>query len=201
MPEQLYLSDHAVAARYGIIYDACVLYPAPLRDLLLELATAELFQARWTDMIHEEWIENLLVNRPDLDRGRVYRTRDLMNTSVMDCLVAGYEHLIETITLPDPNDRHVVAAAIHAHADAIVTFNLKDFQADVLAAYNLEAIHPDDFIKYQLDLNTASVLAATRECRSRLQNPPKTVEAYLEKLREQSLPKSVDVLYEYAAVI
>lgn len=188
-------------SRFSVIYDACVLYPAPLRDLLLELATAELFQARWTDKIHEEWIESLLADRPDLERGRLYRTRDLMNKAVMDSLVTGHEHLIAAITLPDPDDRHVVAAAIQAKADAIVTFNLTDFPANALAAYNLEAIHPDDFIKYQLGLNPASVLAAARACRKRLQNPPITVDAYLEKLRAQSLPKSVDDLYGYAAVI
>ena len=188
-------------SRFSVIYDACILYPAPLRDFLIELATAELFQARWTNKIHDEWIENLLKKRTDLARDRLNRTRDMMNKSVLDCLVTGYEHLIESVTLPDPNDRHVVAAAIHAGANAIVTFNLKDFPPEALAAYNLEAIHPDDFIKYQLDLNTPSVLAAARECRGRLQAPPKTVEEYLEKLREQSLPKSVDELSEYAAVI
>ncbi len=168
---------------------------------MIELATAELFQARWTDKIHEEWIENLLKDRPDLDRDRLHRTRSLMDKSVMDCLVDDYEMLIHSIELPDPDDRHVVAAAIHARADAIITFNLKDFPADKLAPHNLEAIHPDDFIKYQLDLNTAFVLAAARACRARLQNPPKSVEEYLERLRAQSLPKTADELSEFAAVL
>jgi predicted nucleic acid-binding protein len=130
-------------AAYTVVYDACVLYPAPLRDLLIQLATAAMFRVKWTDQIHEEWIRNLLNNRSDLSRTQLERTRSKMNAAVRDCLVSGYESLIPVITLPDENDRHVVAAAIFARADAIVTFNLKDFPAPNLAKFNLEAIHPD----------------------------------------------------------
>lgn len=146
-------------------------------------------------------MENLLEDRKDLTRKKLLRTRDLMNRSVLDCLVVGYEGLVDSIALPDPDDRHVVAAAIHARADAIVTFNLKDFPASALESLNLEAIHPDDFIKYQFDLNTASVLSAARACRNRLTDPPKTIDEYLGRLRAQSLPKTVDELSEYAALI
>jgi len=103
-------------ASYTVVYDACVLYPAPLRDFLMELAAGGLFRAKWSDEIHEEWISNLLANRSDLERAK---TRDLMNRSVMDCLVSGYEHLIPAIQCPDPDDRHVIAAAIHARADSL----------------------------------------------------------------------------------
>ncbi|HVM79005.1 MAG TPA: PIN domain-containing protein, partial [Stellaceae bacterium] len=127
-------------ARFTVVYDACVLYPAPLRDLLLQLATANLFRAKWTGAIHDEWIRNLLAARPDLDPATLARTRELMDKAVPDSLVTGYEYLIPTIELPDPNDRHVVAAAIHARADAIVTSNLLDFPNGSLAPYNLEAI-------------------------------------------------------------
>ena len=92
--------------------DACVLYPAPLRDLLMYLAQAGLFRARWTEAIHREWIENLLENEPKRDRARLERTRDLMNEAIPDCLVTDYEELIAALTLPDPDDRHVLAAAI-----------------------------------------------------------------------------------------
>lgn len=113
----------------------------------------------------------------------------------------GYEYLIPTIELPDQDNRHVVAAAIQARADAIVTFNLKDFPANVLAKYNLEAIHPDDFILYQFDLNNAQLLIAARNCRTRLKNPPIEPQRYLETLRAQSLSKTVDKISPYAAVI
>ena len=93
-------------ARYTVVYDASVLYPAPLRDLLLELATANLFRAKWTDKIHDEWIESLLAKRIDIDRAALSRTRHLMNSAVPDCLVTGYEYLIPALNLPDQDDHH-----------------------------------------------------------------------------------------------
>lgn len=76
------------------MFDACVLYPAPLRDLLMHLALTDLFRARWTDQIHDEWIRNLLENRPDLNFAQLTRTKELMNSHVRDCLVKDYERLI-----------------------------------------------------------------------------------------------------------
>jgi hypothetical protein len=104
-----------------VLYDACVLYPAPLRDLLMQLAVADLFQARWTKEIHDEWTRNLLADRPDIKPASLARCRELMNRHVSDCLVTGYEALRPTLTLPDPDDRHILAAAIHGQAGAIVT--------------------------------------------------------------------------------
>ena len=111
--------DHQIIA----VYDANILYPAPLRDLFVRIAQSGLVQAKWTETIHEEWIRNVLKNRQDTTLERLTRTRQLMDTAVRDCLVTGYEILIDSMTLPDPNDRHVLAAAIRAGADAIVTFN------------------------------------------------------------------------------
>lgn len=95
------------------VYDANVLYPAPLRDLLIRLAHAGLVRARWTEAIHDEWARSILKNNPALSPGRLARTRMLINEAVRDCLVAGFEDLVETLTLPDPNDRHMLAAAFH----------------------------------------------------------------------------------------
>ena len=108
------------------LYDACVLYPAPLRDLLMWLALTDLFRARWTDRIHDEWIGAVLRERPEL-KVNLERTRAMMNAHVRDCLVTGYEPLIEALDLPDPDDRHVLAAAIAGRADLIVTKNLQTF--------------------------------------------------------------------------
>src|SRR4051794_31839436 len=98
---------------FTAVYDACVFYPAPLRDLLMQLAMTDLVRARWSDQIHEEWIRNLQENRPDIRKGALERIRDLMNAHVRDCLVSGHEGLICGLSLPDPDDRHVLAAAIH----------------------------------------------------------------------------------------
>ncbi len=100
-----------LVTKFSVIYDACVLYPAPLRDSLMHLALTDLFKARWTDQIHAEWI-NALLRRDQYDRKILERTRDLMDSSVRDAKVIGYEWLIDSLDLPDPNDRHVLAAAI-----------------------------------------------------------------------------------------
>jgi hypothetical protein len=134
-----------------------VLYPAPLRDLLLWLALSGLYWPRWTAMIHEEWMRSLLKNRPELARDRLERTRDLMNKAVPDCLVEGYDGLIAGLSLPDPDDRHGLAAAIHGGAEAIVTFNLTDFPAGTLAAHGIQAQHPDEFIAHILDVDAVAV--------------------------------------------
>jgi hypothetical protein len=186
---------------YTALLDACVLYPAPLRDFLIELAAARLFRAKWTLRIHDEWIRNVLKQRPDLTRSQLERTRDLMNQAVLDCLVEDYEELIEGLQLPDPDDRHVLAAAIASASDAIVTFNLKDFPVGTLHKYNIELQHPDDFLHYQFGLNHAGVVIAAKNCRARLRNPPKPAADYLAILEAQGLPKTVAELSEYADVI
>jgi predicted nucleic acid-binding protein len=188
-------------SRYTVIYDACVLYPAPLRDLLLELASATLFRAKWSNEIHEEWIENVLADRPDLSRDKLERTRKFMDQAVLDCLVEGHLDLIPSLKLPDPNDRHVLAAAIHAGADAIVTFNLKDFPPELCTQYNLEVLHPDDFIRFQFDFDNAAVVLAATRCRARLQNPKKSALEYLDTLTQQRLPATVSALSPFISII
>jgi hypothetical protein len=98
-----------------------------VRDLLMQLATTNLFRARWTREIQDEWVRNLLDRQPELDKAKLAKTQALMNSALRDCLIEGYKPLIDSIKLPDPGDRHVVAAAIKAGADVIVTYNLKGF--------------------------------------------------------------------------
>jgi hypothetical protein len=178
-----------------------VLYPAPLRDFLIQLATTGLFRGRWTADIHAEWIRNVLRDRPDLSEEQLQRTRRLMDNSVLDCLVTGYADLIPSLSLPDPDDRHVLAAAIRCGADAIVTFNRRDFPTDMVGRYDIEVQHPDDFIHHQLGLNEAEVVTAAAACRGRLINPRRTAAEYLDTLEQQSLPKTVSELRRYAEVI
>jgi hypothetical protein len=188
-------------AALTVIYDACVLYPAPLRDLLMHLALTDLVRARWTNAIHEEWIRNVLANRPDLTRQQLERTRDLMNAHVEHCLVEGYETLIPALTLPDPDDRHALAAAISARADVIVTFNLTDFPPAVLEPLDIEVQHPDEFICLLLDTAPAVVCSAAKRQRESLKNPPKTVAEYLATLERLSLPQTVTRLQTFAELI
>ena len=148
---------------FTALYDACVLYPASLRDLLVRLAQADLFRARWTDEILDECFRNMVVRRPDLRVDALERTRVLMNRSIRDVLVDGYQTLISGLDLPDPGDRHVLAAAIRCGAEVIVTSNLRDFPPDRLAPYQIEAQHPDEFVLNLIDLDPAAVATVVRE--------------------------------------
>ena len=154
------------------LLDASVLYPVSLRNLLMCLTLNGLFQARWSRQIHQEWIRAVLRDRPDLSADKLHRIRDAMNAQAEDCIVTGHESLIDSLTLPDPDDRHVLAAAIVAGADVIVTHNLRDFPDDVLSVYDIEAQHPDEFIRHLLDLTPVLVVNAVRDQQARLINPP-----------------------------
>ncbi len=174
-----------------VVYDACGLYPAPLRDLLMHLALTDLYRAKWSPAIHDEWIRNVLSDRPDLSPAQLRRTRELMDAHVRDALVTDYEDLIPPLTLPDPDDRHVLAAAIRSGASVIVTFNLRDFPASALAPHGLEAQHPDAFLQTQLDRAPDLVQAAVRRHRASLRNPSRTVTEYLTTLKAQGLLRTV----------
>jgi predicted nucleic acid-binding protein len=174
-----------------VVYDACVLYPAPLRDLLMHLAWARLVRARWTEAIHDEWIRNLLADRPDLSRAQLERTRALMERAVPEASVTGYERRIPTLSLPDPDDRHVLAAALEAGAAAIVTFNLVDFPRATLEPHGVEAVHPDAFVAGLFDAGPEGVIAAVRTQRVQLRNPPVRIEELLETLHRQGLVETV----------
>lgn len=186
--------------QFTVLLDACVLYPAPLRDLLIELATKGMFRGRWTDRIHDEWIRNLLKNRPDLKKDQLERTRKLMNERVLDCLVHNYEDLIKSVVLPDQEDLHVLAAAIKAQAQIIVTYNIKDFPAEILKKFEIEALHPDAFLRHQLDFKLSVFLSSVKNIRQRLKNPPISASQYLSILLPH-LPQTVSSLKQYEDLI
>jgi predicted nucleic acid-binding protein len=178
-------------ANFVAVFDACVLYPASIRDLLLRLALSDLFCARWTNQIHDEWIGAVLKQRPDLTKAQLDRTRELMNKAVPDCLVTSYENLIDGLSLPDPGDRHVLAAAIRCQAGVIVTYNLRHFPEEILAAYGIEAQHPDEFVSHLFDLDPGAVCAAVRDQRESLKNPPLAVDELLNEFLVRELVETV----------
>jgi hypothetical protein len=139
-------------ANFAVVYDACLLYSPSLRDLAVEPGRSGLIRAKWTARIHAEWINAIIRQRPELDRARLERVATLMNAAVPDCLVMGFESLESSLTeLPDPDDRRVLAAAIHCGAQEIVTFNLRDFPKAALQPYGIRAVHPDVFVEHLLD--------------------------------------------------
>jgi hypothetical protein len=189
------------SSRFTVIYDACVLYPAPLRDLLMWLALSGRFRARWSARINDEWQGNLLAKRPDLTQAQLDRTAGLMSAAVPDALVEGYEDLIEGLKLPDANDRHVLAAAIRCHASLIVTFNERDFPQEALTPFGIEAQHPDVFIDDLFDLDQAAVIEAAQRQRGQLKHPPMAVERYLDTLLRQGLVQTCRALTPYQSIL
>ena len=182
----------------AVVYDACVLYPAALRSLLMYLAAERVYRARWTARIHDEWTRNVLANHPDIRPDRLRRTRDLMDAHVPDCLVVGYEPLIDTLTLPDPDDRHVLAAAVTAKAAVIVTSNLRDFPVAALAPYGITPRTPDAFVTDVLAERPAAVCTAFANQRQELRRPPKTVDELLADLERCGLRATVAALRPFA---
>jgi hypothetical protein len=139
--------------------------------------------------------------RTDLTRERLERTRDRMNMAVIDSVITGYEGIIETLHLPDPGDRHVLAAAIQGQAQVIVTTNLKDFPRTALSAYNIEKCSPDAFIAELLRNRPLEVVAALKEQRARLINPPHTVAQFLDTLSHTHLQRTAEHLRRYAELL
>lgn len=175
---------------FVVLYDANVLYLSTLRDLLIRIAQAGLVQAKWTDQILDEVFRNIGENRPDLDPHKLARTRDLMNKAVRDCLVTGYQPLIDALELPDLDDRHVLAAAIKVRAQVIVTNNLKDFPAAALEPWDMEAKSPDDFILDQIARSSAAVYGAVQQIADSRKSPPTTFVDVLAMLERDGLVES-----------
>ena len=188
-------------SHFTALLDANVLYPAPMRDVLMQLAVTDIFKAKWTSDIHREWIEALLRNQPHRDRAVLERTRDLMDASTRDCLVTGYEGLIPSLELPDPDDRHVLAAAIVGRCDVIVTQNQKDFPDATLSQFGIETQHPDEFLCNHLSLAPGLFCSAIKKVRLRLNNPPFTAEEYLGMMTQQGLVAMAAELEQFVELI
>lgn len=190
-----------MSSYYTVVYDACVLYPAPLRSLLMYMAVSDLYRARWSHRIHHEWMRNVLKKRPALTWEKLERTRQLMDQHTRDAVVSGFESLIDGLELPDADDRHVLACAIHCGAEGIITFNLKDFPDESLDQYDIKAIHPDEFISDMLALSPGDVIQAVQHHRRGLKNPPFTADEYLDLLLNQQLPETANALKGFRYVL
>jgi PIN domain len=183
--------------RLWAFLDASVLYPAFLRNIPIRLAIDDLYRAFWSRRVQNEWTQAIFRDRPHLPPAPIERTRRMMEASIDDAMVNGYEALIETLTLPDADDRHVLSAAIHCGARIVVTANLRDFPNATLAPRGIEARHPDAFILGLLRDSPSEVLGTMRRLRQGLNRPPMTAAELLIAMRRQGLPASVDALASY----
>lgn len=190
----------AGSARFTAVLDANTLYPTLVRDLLLSLAQMGLYHARWTTDIESEWTRNLQADRPEL-APRLAALVGLMRDAIPDCLVENHRPFLEAIHLPDHDDRHVVAAAVASHADAIVTFNLKHFPAEAVSLYGIEVLHPDNFITRQLQRQPDAALKAIKAMRARWRNPPRSADEMMAALEKRGLSMTAAYLGEVRGLI
>lgn len=189
-------------ARYTALLDACVLYPIAMADSLMSLATAGLFAAKWSTMIELEWITALEEQRSEL-KGKLAFRRDCMREAVPDWEVpeTAWRPLVSAYELPDPDDRHVLAAAVAGHADCIVTANLRDFPVGIVGAYGIEVVDPDRFIINQWDLDPVTAMTAFKHMRARRKKPQATAEDFAQALERGGLPATAQRIREAAELI
>jgi hypothetical protein len=179
-------------ARYGGLLDACALVPIVLADTLLRIAERGLYRPLWSRPIIDEAQDAVLTVHPDLHPEVVARRFQDMNDTFEDALVAGREPLLDGLVLPDADDRHVLAAAMRGGAQAIVTFNLKDFPDATLAPLDITAVHPDTFLLDQLDLAPPVVLDVLREQAAHTRRPRLDVEDVVARLARAGVPGFAD---------
>jgi len=177
-----------------VVLDACVIFPAVLRDTLLRAAEAGLYQLQWTDDILEEVRRNLITNR-GLSEESARRLIDIMHSSFPDAAITHHKALIEA--MPNhPKDRHVMAAAVACRAHVIVTRNLRDFPQAVLTPFSIEAQSPDEFLTHLFDLDGRTMIEIIVQQARDLGNPPKTVSEVLDALFQHT-PRFVSLLQKH----
>ena len=193
-----------LANRFTALIDACVLFGALKRNLLLSLAEADLYRVRWTAQILDEVERSIIQHFTEKgDQGaaeKAKRSRRSMETAFPDATVSGHEALIACMQgLRDPNDRHVLAAALRTRASVIVTDNLRHFPAEALRPLDLEAKSADEFIADTIGLDIGRAVAAVRQMRERFCKPAMSADDLLLLLEARGLTLSVDMLREHVA--
>lgn len=179
--------------RFTVVLDACTTYPMLVRDVLLTLAAHEFFTPKWSPAIRDEWKRNLAsrLNAKDPARdwtAQVNRIADAVAAAFPDAEIDADLSVAQALDPVDAKDRHVVMTAIAARADAVITYNVRDFAAGHLQkTLHLEVLHPDDFIMDLITLNEKRAVAAFRELRSRKKNPPWDVDELVRRMSESGL--------------
>ena len=177
---------------YAVMLDACVMVPNALCDTMLRLAERGFYRPLWSQRILDEVKLAILKVHPEIGEARVVARIAAMCGAFEDALVVGWEQTCAGLDLPDPDDRHVLAAAIKGGAQSLVTFNLKDFPDDRLATTDVEVVHPDEFLLDQLDLYPGLALQVLNEQAADLNNPPSDLAGVLNRLERCGVPRFAD---------
>jgi predicted nucleic acid-binding protein len=181
------------SVRFICVLDANVMYPLWIRDLLLWFAHHDLYTPKWSKHIFDEWLE--VMKRKGVSVSEAHKRTTIVKYAFPDALVENYEPLIETLTLPDTNDKHVLAAAIKTNANLIVTNNLKHFPKEYLSGFGLSAKNVDDFFTDIIDLNHETSIKAFRDLVLNKKKPPLDEYQVLAILRKNGLKDTADYFH------
>ncbi|HVU60207.1 MAG TPA: PIN domain-containing protein [Mycobacteriales bacterium] len=183
---------------YAAVLDACVLVPNALCDTLLRMAEAGFFRPLWSDRILDEVRYAVMRIHTDIPEERIQRRLDAMNSAFDDASVSGWQAVTAGLDLPDPDDRHVLAAAIAGGGQAIVTFNLKHFPDHALMPSGVEARHPDEFLLDQLDLRPSVALEVMQQQAADMAHPPSDLAGLLSRLERCGVSGFVEAVRRLA---
>lgn len=172
---------------FPVVLDACVLAPYPLADVLLRLADEQTYRPLWSEDILTE-TRRTMVDRLGVPEAKADWRLNMMRESFIDAEVTGYEDLIPVMT-NNEKDRHVLAAAVREKAEVIVTFDRGGFPDEALKPYNVHALHPDDFLLDQIDLDRGATKAVIEGMLDSYDNPPLSAAELLEALARQGVPQ------------
>lgn len=184
-------------AGFTAFFDSSALYPLPLRDLLLRLAATDIFRARWSHDVLQDWRSDFATRHPSVAATVLQQQCDAMNEEARDALVEGHHVFLPIFSALDTRARHVIAAAIHSRSDVIVTTEDARYPEHILKHHFLDKQHPDEFIAHAIDLDPGKAVAAARELRLALHSPPRDPIAYLRMLERAGLPQTFSLLREF----
>ena len=179
--------------RFTCVLDTNVIYPIEVRDLLFWFAYYDLYTPKWSQHIFTEW--QSVMQRRKIPEEEIQKRLARANHAFPDALVTNYEPLIEGLELPDPDDRHVMAAAIKVNANVIVTNNVKDFPEPYLKQFGLSVKRADDFLAETIDLEPERAVSAFRELVLHRRNPDLDEYEVLDALRRNNLNDTADYLH------
>ena len=181
------------SVRFTCVLDTNVIYPIVVRDILFWFAYYDLFTPKWSRHIFEEW--EMVMRRHGIVEDEIQKRVMLAPRAFPDALVKNHESLVDSLKLPDEKDRHVLAAAIKANANIIVTNNLKDFPPDYLSSFGITAKSADNFLTDTIDLNNELAVQAFREMVVNRSNPNMDEYQVLDRLRRNKLGESANYLH------
>lgn len=181
------------SVRFTAVLDTNVIYPVQVRDILFWFAYYNFYTPKWSKHIFDEWGE--VMRRKGVSEKEIVKRMTWPDIAFPDALVTNYQNLIDKIKLNDPNDRHVLAAAIKSNANLIVTNNLKHFPGQTLKTYGLHAISPDNFLVDLIDLNQKTAVEAFSKMVFNRKSPSMDKYDVLEALRRNGLTQTADYLY------